>query len=156
MTRNLEIRNSTVWILPNIWRLEKVRVTKFGTNVFHEILPDTAKYQGYSLYRLCVIKGKSTWRGRNYPFPPRLNDKIATLATKPELKAEQDKKKKTSTFWFKLFVIKVNFKMIHFKIIECFSQSWGISKKLLAVNQKDWMMKVLNFLLHLIIVFIQY
>ena len=33
LTRNLEIGNTPVWVLPNIWRLERVRDTKFGTNV---------------------------------------------------------------------------------------------------------------------------
>ena len=28
-TRSLEIGNTSVWILPNIWRLEKIRDTKF-------------------------------------------------------------------------------------------------------------------------------
>ena len=33
LTRNLEIRNTPVWFLPNIWRLGWVRNTKFGTSL---------------------------------------------------------------------------------------------------------------------------
>ena len=36
LTRNLKIRNTPVWALPNIWRLGLVRDTKFGTNVSDE------------------------------------------------------------------------------------------------------------------------
>ena len=33
MTRNPEIRNTPVWVLPNIWRLRRVKNTKFDTNL---------------------------------------------------------------------------------------------------------------------------
>ena len=33
LTRNLEIWNTHVWVLPNIWRLDQVSDTKFGKNV---------------------------------------------------------------------------------------------------------------------------
>ena len=33
LTRNLEIGNTPVWFLPNIWRLGWVRNTKFGTSL---------------------------------------------------------------------------------------------------------------------------
>ena len=33
LTRNPEIGNTLVWVLPNIWRLEKVGDTTFDTNV---------------------------------------------------------------------------------------------------------------------------
>ena len=32
LTRNLEIGNTPVWVLPNVWRLGQVKNTKFGTN----------------------------------------------------------------------------------------------------------------------------
>ena len=38
LTRNPEIRNTSLWDLPNIWRLERVRDTKFGTNVSNKML----------------------------------------------------------------------------------------------------------------------
>ena len=50
LTRNLEIKNTLVCVLPNIWRLGQVRDTKFGTNVSTEMLLNAAKCQGYSFY----------------------------------------------------------------------------------------------------------
>ena len=58
LTRNLEIGNTPVWVLPNIWRLGQVMDTKFSTNVSNKILLNATKFQGYSSYRLWVIKGK--------------------------------------------------------------------------------------------------
>ena len=64
LTRNPEIGNTPVWVLPNIWRLGRVRDTKFGTNVSNKMLLNAAKCQGYSFYRFWVIKRKPTgWRG---------------------------------------------------------------------------------------------
>ena len=51
LTENPEIGNILVWVLPNIWRLGRVRDTKFGTYVFNEILLNAAKCQDYSFYR---------------------------------------------------------------------------------------------------------
>ena len=58
LTRNPEIGNTPVWVLPIIWRLGQVMDTKFGTNVSNKILLSAAKFQGYSSYRFWVIKGK--------------------------------------------------------------------------------------------------
>ena len=69
LTRNPEIGNTPVWILPNIWRLGRVRDAKFGTNVSNKKLLNAAKCQGYSRYRFSVIKTKPT-RGGNYLPPP--------------------------------------------------------------------------------------
>ena len=63
LTRNPEIANIPVWVLPNIWRLGLVRDTKFGTDVSNEMLLNAAKCQDYSSYRCWVIKGKPTWKG---------------------------------------------------------------------------------------------
>ena len=63
LTRNLEIGNTLVWVLPNIWRLESVKNTKFGTNVSNKMLLNAAKTQGYSFYRFWVIKRKPGVRG---------------------------------------------------------------------------------------------
>ena len=60
MTRNPEIRNTPVWVLPNIWRLSWVSDTKCGTNVSNEQLLNAKKCQSYSFYRFCVIKGTPT------------------------------------------------------------------------------------------------
>ena len=51
LTRNPEIGNTPVWVLPYIWRLGQVMDAKFGTNVFIKILLNAAKFQGYSSYR---------------------------------------------------------------------------------------------------------
>ena len=60
LTRNPEIGNTTVWVLPNIWRLVQVRNTKFGTNVSNEMLLNAAKCQRCGFYRFWVIKRKPT------------------------------------------------------------------------------------------------
>ena len=57
MTRNPEIKNTPVWVLPNIYRLSRVSDTKFGTNVSSEKLLNARKCQGYSFYRFWVILG---------------------------------------------------------------------------------------------------
>ena len=59
-TRNLEIRNTPVWVLFNIWRLGQVRDTKFGINISNEMLLNAANCWGYSFYCFLVIKGKPT------------------------------------------------------------------------------------------------
>ena len=69
LTINPEIGNTSVWVLTNIWRLGQVRDTKFGTNAFNKMLPNTAKCQGYSFYGFRVIKGKPI-EGVKIPLPP--------------------------------------------------------------------------------------
>ena len=70
LTRNPEIRNTPIWVLPNIWRLERVTNTKFGTNVSNKILLNAAKCQRCSFYRFWVIKGKPTGGVKFPPHPP--------------------------------------------------------------------------------------
>ena len=60
MTRNPEIGNTHVWVLPNTWKLGRVMDTKFGTNVSNRMLLNAAKSRVYSFYRSWVIKGKPT------------------------------------------------------------------------------------------------
>ena len=50
LTKNLEIGNTPIWVLPNIWRMGQVRDTKFGTNISNKMLLNAEKYQGYSFY----------------------------------------------------------------------------------------------------------
>ena len=50
-TKIQEIGNTSVWGLPDIWRLGRVSDTKFGTNVANKMLLNTAKCQAYSFYR---------------------------------------------------------------------------------------------------------
>ena len=59
LTRNPEIGNNPVWVLPNFWRLGQVMSTKFGTNVSNRMLLNATKFQGCSFYRFWFIKGKS-------------------------------------------------------------------------------------------------
>ena len=73
LTRNMEFRNTPIWVLPNIWRLAQVGNTKFGANVSNKILLNTAKCQGYSFTRFCVIKGKPTVGGKLPPTQIRAN-----------------------------------------------------------------------------------
>ena len=67
LTRNLEIWNTPVWVLRNIWRLWWVSDTRYGMNVSNKILLNTAKCQDYSFYHFWVIKEKPT--GIGY-YPP--------------------------------------------------------------------------------------
>ena len=54
LTRNQEIGNTPVWVLPNTWRLGWVRDSKLGTNVSYEMLLNAAKCQGSSFCRFWV------------------------------------------------------------------------------------------------------
>ena len=60
LTRNLEIINTPVWVVPSILRLGQIRDTEFGPNVSNKILLNAPKYQGYGIYHFWVIKGKPT------------------------------------------------------------------------------------------------
>ena len=72
-----------VLVLLNIWRLGRVRDTKFGTNVSNKMLLNAAKRQGYSLYYFWV--SKENQEGDKIKHPPRLglkivkNDKVLSL-----------------------------------------------------------------------------
>ena len=74
LTRNPEIWNISVWFLPNICWLGRVRDTKFGTSVSNKTLLNTAKY---SFYHFWVIKGKPTGarRGVKLPAPTHIGIK---------------------------------------------------------------------------------
>ena len=69
LIRNLQIGNTEfcpipclsfaqypVWVLPNIWRLGRVRDAKFVSNVSNEKLLNASKSQDYSFKRFWVIK----------------------------------------------------------------------------------------------------
>ena len=58
LTRDPKIENIPVWVLPNIWRLKRVRDTTFRTNASNEKLLNDAKSQVYSFYHFWVIKRK--------------------------------------------------------------------------------------------------
>ena len=60
LTRNSEIRNTPVWVLPNLWRLGWAKDTKLGTNDPNKMLLNSEKQQDYSFYCFWVIKGEPT------------------------------------------------------------------------------------------------
>ena len=74
LTKNLEIRNTPIWVLSNNWRLGRVMGTKLGTNVSSKMLLNAGKFQGYSFYHFLGIKGKPTGWGvkLHLPHAPRL------------------------------------------------------------------------------------
>ena len=76
LTRNLEIGNTFVWAFPNIWRLRRLRNTKFSKKVFTKMLLNATKCQGYSFYCFWVIKRKRRGWGEGVTppttQPPRL------------------------------------------------------------------------------------
>ena len=78
----LFIRNwPEIWksekIMPNIWRLEQVKDTKFGMNFSNGMLLNVAKCQGYSFYCFWVIKEKPTWQCK---IPPPHSTSILGLS----------------------------------------------------------------------------
>ena len=54
LTRNPEIGNTLVYVLPNIWRLGQVRVTKFGTNLSNKMSLNAAKCKGYIAFTVLL------------------------------------------------------------------------------------------------------
>ena len=80
LTRNPEIRNIPIWLLPNIWWLGPVRETNFGTNVSNEMLLNAWKCQGSRFYRLWVIKGKPIGgAGKITPSPPSPQPRLGLM-----------------------------------------------------------------------------
>ena len=69
-TRNSEIGNTPVWVLPNIWRLVQIRNIKFCMILSNKMLLNAAKPQGYGFYRFWVIKGNPTWGSKINPPSP--------------------------------------------------------------------------------------
>ena len=65
LTRNPEITDTPVWILPNIWRMGRVPVP--NSDGLNKMLLNAAKCQGYSFYCFWVIKGKPTG-GKKLPL----------------------------------------------------------------------------------------
>ena len=89
LTRKPEIGNTPVCVLPNIWRLGRVRNTKFGMNISNKMLLNAAKCQGYSFYPVSVIKGKPTVLElivlmKNW-LKPLLDDKLLNNFTEWEI-----------------------------------------------------------------------
>ena len=79
LTRNKEIRNTLVRVLPNIWRRGKLGKLIFGTNFYNEMLLNALKYQSYSFYRLAVIRENPP---SPTPPPPATQDQILNKCSK--------------------------------------------------------------------------
>ena len=73
LTRNQVIGNTSVWVLPSIWRMGQVIDTTFGTNDSNRMLLSAPKCQGYSFYRFWVINGKPTGGGSKITPHPHPN-----------------------------------------------------------------------------------
>ena len=69
LTRNPDIGNTPIWVLPNIWKLGRVMDTKFGTNVSNRMLLNAAKFQGYSFHCFWVLL-RENQLGVKLPPPP--------------------------------------------------------------------------------------
>ena len=59
LTRNPKIGYTLVWVLPNIWRLGRVRDTKFRTKVSNEMSLKAAKCQGYKKNARLGLRSRS-------------------------------------------------------------------------------------------------
>ena len=65
LTRNPEVRNTPVWVLPNTWRLGWVRDTKFGTNVSNEMLRTACcKMPGLTAFTVSELLWENQQEGR--------------------------------------------------------------------------------------------
>ena len=69
MTRNPEIRNTPVYVLPNIYRLSWVSDTKFGTNVSNEKLLNATKVTAFTVSELLREHQQGGWGGKNTHHP---------------------------------------------------------------------------------------
>ena len=74
LTRNPEIGNTPVQVLPNIWRLGELEIPNLARMFVIKCYSTLhAKYHCYSFYRFGSIKGKPTGGvklPKNYPHPP--------------------------------------------------------------------------------------
>ena len=80
LTRNVDIGNTPIWVLPNIWRLEQVMDTKFGTNVSNRMLLNS-RVTAFTVFELLRENqlgggGKIT---PPLPVPPRLGLRKVTV-----------------------------------------------------------------------------
>ena len=68
LTRNPENGNTSVWVWPNIWRLGRVRNTKFGTNISIKSywMLQNAKVTTFSVSELL----RENQLGVKLPWPP--------------------------------------------------------------------------------------
>ena len=72
LTQNPEIGNTPVLVLPNIWRMRRVRDTKFGTDVPNEILLNVAKSQCSAFTVSELLRENQQGGGDKITPPPSL------------------------------------------------------------------------------------
>ena len=72
LTRNPKTRYTSIWVLRNILRLEKVRDTKLSANVSNEMLLNAAKWHSYRFFRFWGINREPAGGGevKLPPLPP--------------------------------------------------------------------------------------
>ena len=104
LTTNPEIGSTPVWVSPNIWRLGRVRDTKFGINVSNKMLLNAAKCPGYSFYYFWFIKENPTG-GRKIVIIGRY---LVLLEIKYLLYYERVYSETSNTSKIKLFVNIIN------------------------------------------------
>ena len=78
LTRNPEIRNTLLCVLPNTWRLGQVGDTKFSTNIFNKLLLNAAKCKGYSCYCFLLRENQQGDGARGKPTGGRVEGRITT------------------------------------------------------------------------------
>ena len=102
-----EIENTPVWVLANIWRLRRVRDTKFGTNISNKMLLHAGKCEGYNFCCFWVIKGKpsgSGWGGEGGGgVRPRLGLILLRSEFRSDLNLMEISSLKNSMFIYSIF-----------------------------------------------------
>ena len=73
--RNPDIGSTPVWVLPNIWRLDRVMDTKYGTNVFNRMLLNAAKFRVIAFIVFELLRENQLGGGGNYPPPTQIRVK---------------------------------------------------------------------------------
>ena len=73
LTRNPEIRNTPVWVLPNIWRLGRVSDTRFVANVSNNMLLNTAWFTAFTVSELLREDQQRGGGGGNPPPPNQIS-----------------------------------------------------------------------------------
>ena len=72
LTKNPEIGNTLNWVLLNIWRLERVKETKFSTNVSRYWMLQNARVTAFSVSELLRENQQGENYHRHHPQHPTL------------------------------------------------------------------------------------
>ena len=74
LTRNPEIENTPICVVPNIWRLVQVRDTKCGMNVPRKVLLNTAKW--FTAFIVSELLKENQHEGKFISPPPPLKIRV--------------------------------------------------------------------------------